>query len=464
MINYFTYLLEVSICLVILFLPYSLYFRRLTHFQWNRAYLLGVLVISAIIPVIEIPSSTIHEPIEIGLEMYLDNIGFENFSNRAGDEKIIEKSVSMRYEWIIVASIYVLGMLFTLIKLLIGFFRLYSIIKNNPNEEKYGFVWVKVPESIAPCSFGKWLFLSPSALDNRQIVKHELVHLKQKHTYDILLIECYSIFFWFNPVIHIIRKGLKQVHEYVADHYTAYNDKKSYAQLILESTTVSSDLQITNSFSFLPLKNRILMLSKKRSSNLSRCGFMFTLPIIILLATAFSKNIIPDEKTLISKKSYHVPLFNLPIYQNKEIHLSTNLNNPQPFILPIAKEHVRVTFKYGMRNHPILKVRRMHTGIDFKAPEGTPILAVASGIITSTEKSDKGYGNRVIIDHDNGLVTSYAHMKGIDVREGEQVKQGKMIGTVGSTGLSIHPHLHFEVIKENKKMDPEGMLPKLDME
>jgi murein DD-endopeptidase MepM/ murein hydrolase activator NlpD len=124
-----------------------------------------------------------------------------------------------------------------------------------------------------------------------------------------------------------------------------------------------------------------------------------------------------------------------------------------PAILPINKDHSNIISGFGMRYHPILKVRRMHWGIDLTAPSGTPIYATADGTVNFNGRKG-GYGKTCMIDHGYGYETLYGHMKTITVRKGQQVKRGEIIGYVGSTGLSQSPHVHYEVIYNNKKVNP----------
>ena len=126
-----------------------------------------------------------------------------------------------------------------------------------------------------------------------------------------------------------------------------------------------------------------------------------------------------------------------------------------PAIQPVAnKDLKRMASGYGMRIHPIYKTRRMHWGMDFSAPQGSKIYATGDGIIKSAKKSRKGFGNHIIISHGFGYETLYAHMSNFNVRRGQKVKRGDLIGLVGSTGSSTAPHLHYEVKKDNKKLNP----------
>ena len=126
-----------------------------------------------------------------------------------------------------------------------------------------------------------------------------------------------------------------------------------------------------------------------------------------------------------------------------------------PAIQPVSNKNLsRMASGYGYRIHPIYKTRKLHTGMDFSAKTGTPIYATGDGKISKIRKSRRGYGNHVIIDHGYGYKTLYAHMIKYVVRRGQKVKRGEVIGYVGSTGTSVAPHLHYEVHKDGRKINP----------
>jgi hypothetical protein len=126
-----------------------------------------------------------------------------------------------------------------------------------------------------------------------------------------------------------------------------------------------------------------------------------------------------------------------------------------PAIQPVAnKELIALASGYGMRIHPVYKVFKMHTGIDFAASIGTPIYATADGIIDKVEVSFSGYGKVIEIDHGFGYRTRFAHMHDFTVRQGQKIKRGDLIGYVGDTGLSTAPHLHYEVFVNGIVVNP----------
>ena len=147
------------------------------------------------------------------------------------------------------------------------------------------------------------------------------------------------------------------------------------------------------------------------------------------------------------KKSYG-ELANL--LKNKEKILAAT-----PAIQPVSnKDLTRVASGFGYRIDPIYKTIKMHAGLDFTAPLGTPIYATADGVVKIAGMSTGGYGNHVIINHGYGYETLYGHMSKIKVKAGERVKRGEVIGYVGSTGKSTGPHCHYEVHKNGQRIDP----------
>ena len=126
-----------------------------------------------------------------------------------------------------------------------------------------------------------------------------------------------------------------------------------------------------------------------------------------------------------------------------------------PAIQPVRNSDLkRMASGYGYRIHPIYKVRKMHWGMDFSAPTGTEIFATGNGKVVEVKKKYNGYGHHIKIQHGFGYETLYAHMSKILVRKGQRVERGEVIGLVGSTGTSVAPHLHYEVFKEGKRVNP----------
>ncbi|MBC6491621.1 M23 family metallopeptidase [Flavihumibacter stibioxidans] len=136
--------------------------------------------------------------------------------------------------------------------------------------------------------------------------------------------------------------------------------------------------------------------------------------------------------------------------KNKEILLAAT-----PAIQPVSNKDLnRIASGFGYRIDPVYKTVKMHAGLDFAAPQGTPIYATANGTVKLAGNTGNGYGNHVIINHGYGYESLYGHMFKIKARSGQRLKRGEIIGYVGSTGKSTGPHLHYEVHKNGKRLDP----------
>jgi murein DD-endopeptidase MepM/ murein hydrolase activator NlpD len=134
-----------------------------------------------------------------------------------------------------------------------------------------------------------------------------------------------------------------------------------------------------------------------------------------------------------------------------------DLNSVSNFSLPVTGSAISSGF--GWRVHPITGQRKLHKGVDFAAPTGTPIFAAADGVVTYSGWTDDGYGNVVELRHGNGELTLYAHTNRVFVSKGQVVNKGQAIAEVGSTGRSTGPHLHFEIQPDGRTaVDPMDYL------
>jgi murein DD-endopeptidase MepM/ murein hydrolase activator NlpD len=126
-----------------------------------------------------------------------------------------------------------------------------------------------------------------------------------------------------------------------------------------------------------------------------------------------------------------------------------------PAIQPVNNHDLRRLSSYfGYRTDPIYKVIKFHPGIDFSAPTGTEIYATGDGVIAEASQSKSGYGNCLVIDHGYGYKTMYAHIHKFKVQQGEKVKRGQLIATIGNSGKTTAPHLHYEIWKNGNKINP----------
>lgn len=166
-----------------------------------------------------------------------------------------------------------------------------------------------------------------------------------------------------------------------------------------------------------------------------------------LIANTFQRIHQLDRQLYIQTKSYDDLL---GLAEDKSEMLSSI-----PAIQPVSNKRLRrLASGFGMRVHPIYKVKMMHPGIDFSAPQGTPVYATGAGKVVEVKTSLSGYGKQVIIDHGFGYRTRYAHLQEFSVKQGQEVERGQGIGLVGSTGTSTAPHLHYEIYREGERVNP----------
>ncbi len=153
------------------------------------------------------------------------------------------------------------------------------------------------------------------------------------------------------------------------------------------------------------------------------------------------------RKVVVQSKSYE-DLYKMAVTKEKMLASI-------PSIQPISNKNLeRTASGWGYRIHPIYKIKKFHYGIDFTASNGTEIYSTGDGVIEQIESSHRGYGNSIIINHGYGVRTLYAHMERFNVKRGQKVKRGEVIGFVGNTGLSTAPHLHYEVMRNGEKVNP----------
>ena len=126
-----------------------------------------------------------------------------------------------------------------------------------------------------------------------------------------------------------------------------------------------------------------------------------------------------------------------------------------PAIMPVRNEDLKsMASGYGWRTDPFTKVRKFHYGMDFSALKGTPVYATGDGVVVRADNRSSGYGNHIRIDHGYGYVSLYAHLYKYNVKQGQKVQRGDLIGFVGSSGRSQGPHVHYEIFKDDEKINP----------
>ena len=193
-----------------------------------------------------------------------------------------------------------------------------------------------------------------------------------------------------------------------------------------------------------PIPDSLRTLQMEKAQEIAKVEGLAENQLIYAIDTTISKL---RARITSQQKSYDEVL---KLINNKEELLAST-----PAIQPVANKDLnRIASGFGYRVDPVYKTIKLHAGLDFAAPQGTPIYATANGSIKVAGFSDGGYGNHVVINHGYGYETVYGHMVRIKARAGQRIKRGEIIGWVGSTGKSTGPHCHYEVHKNGQKVDP----------
>lgn len=175
-----------------------------------------------------------------------------------------------------------------------------------------------------------------------------------------------------------------------------------------------------------------------------------------------TKGVVVDSGNIIylklALKKKTVEMYRFPAKNGSVYYFTPEGKSIKKSLLATPVDGYRISSGFGLRKHPILGYNRMHKGIDFAAPRGTPIYAAGNGTIARVGRNG-GYGNYIRIDHGRGYATAYAHMRRFakGIHKGTKVKQGQVIGYVGTTGRSTGPHLHYEVLVNGKQVNPQSI-------
>ncbi|MEI7980830.1 MAG: M56 family metallopeptidase [Bacteroidota bacterium] len=278
------YLFKASCCMGALYLVYSLLLRRETFFRINRCYLLLVPLVSLAIPLLPslqiIPSSpgifrTMLEPVMIKSGQTIDKDGF---AIPVPD---------------LLTIIFLSGFLFFALRFIVRLVHLFSLIDRGWVNRSGGARIAVLPGKNAPFSFFNMIFIPESMVDQdsiKTILVHETVHIRQAHTFDLVLTECLSTLMWFNPFIWLIRRELRTIHEYLADQGVIRKGipTAEYQQLLFTESTGLTFSTIASSFNFSTLKKRMIMMTKKPSNRWAAGKLAITVPVILALGLLFS--------------------------------------------------------------------------------------------------------------------------------------------------------------------------------
>lgn len=312
------YLLQVVISSGILYGYYHLLLRNKKFHEYNRYYLLLATVISICIPFLRIPVYFDAAEAEPMLSKTLTVFSYGNF-----EEDTVTTTVSPGSGWFgwknILSAFYAITAVFLFTRFCLAIIRIVRLVNIYPGEKIDNIRFVNTSEPATPFSFFRWLFwnskIELNSDSGQQIFRHELFHIRQKHSWDIIFTELITILFWMNPFFHLVKKELRAIHEFLADKFAVEENKEwDYAELLLMQVLGSPGTRLTNPFFHNQIKRRITMLTTSKKPGAQYLRKIMVLPFAVIIVGLFaftyknrvSDNIIPaDEEITIVVDASH---------------------------------------------------------------------------------------------------------------------------------------------------------------
>ena len=306
---FFVYILKSSVCLAVFYLFYRLLLSRETFHRFNRVALLSILLLSCLLPLVEVTvekQTEVHQTM-MTLEQWLMLADMMNTTNVA-ELQIEEVTVT----WIHVALlVYLAGILLFAFRNGYSLLKLGNLLRLGRKEDlsKYTDGGEKVTlivhdHDIAPFSWMKYIVISQKDLDEngREILIHELAHIQNRHSWDLLVADICIFFQWFNPASWLLKQELQNIHEYEADETVIEKgvDAKQYQLLLIKKAVGTRLYSMANSFNHSSLKKRITMMLKEKSSPWARLKYLYVLPLAAIAITAFARPEVSTELDEIS--------------------------------------------------------------------------------------------------------------------------------------------------------------------
>lgn len=312
------YILKSTICLILFYLGFKALLSNDTFFRFNRWVLLVGIATCMLLPAIKIQTSEpllIQQPI-IHLEKMI--AGEETVVTYLSDNNpevnmIPVVTPAKMIDWgQIIALLYWAGFIFCLMTTLLSFRKMFVLIRSGRKLQQGRYTLILVPSCVSPFSWGRYIILSEEDYEKHpdEILTHEMMHLKSHHSIDLLFMECILWLHWFNPAIWLLKRELKDIHEYQADKgvLTLGVDATKYQLLLVKKAVGSSLYTLANSFNHSKIKKRITMMLKGKSNNWARLKLLLLVPVGLIVLNAFARPEVNRQlETLVQSKDKETP-------------------------------------------------------------------------------------------------------------------------------------------------------------
>lgn len=284
-----TYLIQLTICWMILFTAYLLFLKRETFFRYNRWYLLSALILGLVIPLVDWAAWFTHEPDSLG-SIYITPVQAQI---RYLESASPDTTPAAYYIPFILIGIYGIGVLLAGLRMVKGIRDILSLRRGATILPREGYELVLTRRIHMPFSFLNAIYWSEDLYEdspeNNKILLHETKHVRAFHSLDVLFLEILCVLFWFHPFVHLYRAELRQIHEYEADAAACLaGSKKEYGQILIHQAQSGLQLALANHFFYSQLKNRIKMITKKPSHQSAKFKYLLAVPFLALTALLFS--------------------------------------------------------------------------------------------------------------------------------------------------------------------------------
>ncbi|WP_455665450.1 TonB family protein [Phocaeicola sp.] len=293
---FFVYILKSAVCLAVFYLFYRLLLSKETFHRFNRIALLGILILSCVIPFAEV---TVKEPIEVSQQfLTLEELLLMADLNRAATVEAAPVSMITWRETLLI--VYILGIIFFFLRNLWSLGRMLRLIKgSNIARQENGITLITHQKDIAPFSWMKFVVISEKDLmeNGEEILTHEYAHIHKRHSIDLLIADICIFFQWFNPASWLLKQELQNIHEFEADESVIAQgiDAKKYQLLLIKKAVGTRLYSMANSFNHSSLKKRITMMLKKKSNPWARFKYLYILPLAAIAVAAFARPEISNE-------------------------------------------------------------------------------------------------------------------------------------------------------------------------
>ena len=318
-----TNLILTFLATMVLYFAYKLLFRNSNRFQLNRIVLLTISVFAFALPFIKISLEGQQFQEMTSFKQEMDVI----FYNDAIMEETAVESNTLSFIDVI-SYIYIIGVVFFLMKFVYNIFKIYKIKAGKKIETIDNVNFIYTNESHIPFSFLNNIYIPKDNLDE-MIIKHEMSHVKNHHSVDIILMEIMIAFQWFNPFIRMIKNELKSNHEFIADSEAIKNEdeKSNYMMLLLQQCTADDFSTIANNFSFLLTKKRISMITKNQKVKGSVIKVLLTLPVfaLLILLNTQCDNTKPNEEKQQTTVTETETILEQPVYDTEAATLQDSI-------------------------------------------------------------------------------------------------------------------------------------------